>query len=113
MVLQGDREMSRLHRRYKKARGTTDVLTFDLSEIPGRVVGEVHVCVDVALRRAEELGHPLQNELLLYAVHGLLHLCGYDDTDARSFRAMHAKEDELLRAIGVGDVFARRGGKKP
>lgn len=110
VVLQDDARMTELHEKYKGEGGTTDVLTFDLCDTPGGLEGEVHVCVDEARRCAGELGHPVGHELLLYAVHGLLHLLGYDDTDDASFRVMHEKEDELLRAIGLGEVFAARKG---
>ncbi len=43
--------------------------------------------------------------MLLYAVHGLLHLCGYDDRTPAGFRRMHRKEDDLLARLGVGPVF--------
>jgi hypothetical protein len=43
--------------------------------------------------------------LLLYGLHGMLHLCGFDDRTERAFRAMHAKEDEILTRLGVGPVF--------
>ena len=52
----------------------------------------------------------MKKEALLYAVHGLLHLCGFDDRTARDFDVMHQREDEILCAIGVGAVFARGSG---
>jgi probable rRNA maturation factor len=69
------------------------------------VEGEVYICLDEARRRAEAMEHSVFNELLLYATHGLLHLIGYDDHDAADHRRMHAREDELLTAIGVGAIF--------
>ena len=88
--------------------GPTDVLTFPLDlDVRGRpVAGEVVVCVSEARRRAKEHGVPLERELLLYALHGLLHLCGYDDRTDASFRAMHRTEDQILTRLGVGPVFA-------
>ena len=112
VVVVGDETMSDLHRRFRGVAGTTDVLTFDLSDGTnrpariGRLEGEIYVCLDEARRRAPELGHDVGRELLLYAVHGLLHLMGYDDHAPADYRKMHAMEDEVLRAIGVGAVFA-------
>ena len=115
VVIVDDAQMSQLHSRYAGAKGTTDVLTFDLSEPQpsgskpqASPDGEIYICVDEARRRAAEFGHQPRLELLLYAVHGLLHLLGYDDHTARGFRKMHAMEDRLLQAIGVGPVFSRR-----
>jgi probable rRNA maturation factor len=92
---------------------TTDVLTFDLRDRkPPRdregvaLELETVVCIDEARRRAAELNHPVRHELLLYCVHSLLHVQGYDDKSPAAARRMHAREDELLRAIGVGPVYS-------
>lgn len=114
VVVVGDQRMSELHQQYHHDASTTDVLTFDLRDWqetsppddPPAVQGEIYICLDEARRRAESLGHDVRGELLLYAVHGLLHLLGYDDHDLRDFHRMHAMEDELLEAVGVGRVFA-------
>ena len=97
--------------------GPTDVLTFPLDvDSRGRATsGEVVVCVPEARRRAREHGHPVERELLLYSLHGLLHLCGYDDRNARDFRRMHRTEDAILTQLGIGPVFREappRGGPK-
>ena len=111
----GDEEMSAAHVRYSGVEGTTDVLTFDLAD-GGAAKGEpldvdIFVCVDEARRRATELGHDMERELLLYVVHGVLHCLGHDDHDEAGYARMHALEDGVLRAIGVGAVFdPKRGG---
>ncbi len=113
----GDAEMSAAHLRYAKVPGTTDVLTFDLSEGESgsrALDADIVVCVDEAERQARERGHDPRRELLLYAVHGLLHCLGHDDHDAASYERMHRLEDEVLTAIGVGAVFgASHGGGEP
>ena len=107
LALVGDRRMSNLHRRFMNVSGPTDVLTFPLDlDARGRPLsGEVVVCVPEARRRAKERKLPLERELLLYALHGLLHLCGYDDRTTAAFRAMHRTEDQILTRLGVGRVF--------
>src|SRR4029434_11041288 len=87
--------------------GPTDVLTFPLeSDSRGRVMaGEVVICVPYAAREAARRKHPVQHELLLYALHGMLHLCGYDDKTPREFRRIHRTEDMILTQLGVGPVF--------
>jgi rRNA maturation RNase YbeY len=108
LALVGDARMAQLHEQFMGIPGPTDVLTFPLDEdSTGRVIaGEVVVCVPEATRRAKEHGVPLERELLLYALHGLLHLCGYDDRTAQDFRRMHRTEDMILTQLGVGPVFA-------
>jgi probable rRNA maturation factor len=109
VALVNDQRMSDLHQQFMNIAGPTDVLTFELDHTPrGRCVsGEVVVCVPEAKRRSRELKHRLEHELLLYAVHGILHLSGYDDRTSSAYRRMHREEDRILTAIGVGAVFAK------
>jgi rRNA maturation RNase YbeY len=102
-----DRTMSDLHLRFMNIAGPTDVLTFPLEhDAKGNVLGgEVIVCVPEARRRCRELGTTLPEELLLYALHGMLHLCGFDDRTDRDFKRMHRMEDDILARLGVGAVF--------
>ena len=102
----GDAEMDRLHRLHSGVEGTTDVLTFDNRDDPDEPIdGDLVLCVGEARRRAAELGHDARAELLLYAVHGLLHLAGEDDHDPDAHRRMHEREDRILSEIGLGPVF--------
>lgn len=101
--------MSRLHEQFMGISGPTDVLTFPL-EIDRRgrpTSGEIVVCVGEARRQARARGLPVRHELLLYAIHGLLHLCGFDDTSEAAFRKMHEAEDTILSRLGIGPVFAK------
>jgi probable rRNA maturation factor len=104
----GDAEMAAEHRRTMGDPTTTDVLTFDLRTGPdGPLDADLLVCVDEATRQAAAFGHDARSEVLLYALHGCLHCLGYDDVTDSGAAAMHAAEDATLRAIGVGEVFAR------
>ena len=106
-----DEEMAALHERTTGISGTTDVLTFDLREDADprdrRMDVDVVLCTDEARRQGEARGHDPASELTLYLVHALLHCLGHDDHDDDAFERMHRAEDEILRAIGLGDVFAR------
>ena len=107
VALVGDATMADLHERFMGIPGPTDVLTFPLDEdARGRVTaGEVVVCVPEARRRAKAEGTDLRREVLLYALHGMLHLSGYDDQTPAEFARMHRAEDRILSQIGVGTVF--------
>ncbi len=108
LVIVDDRRMSEMHGQYKDDPATTDVLTFDLRESGDEPIeGDIILCLDEARRQAGERGHDIRTELLLYAVHGLLHLMGYDDRRAADYRRMHAKEDELFQLAGYGKVFEK------
>jgi probable rRNA maturation factor len=116
LALVGDRRMAALHERFMGIAGPTDVLTFELEyDARGRVVaGEVVVCVPHAIREAHRRRVAPRDEVLLYALHGMLHLCGYDDRTQRDFAKMHRREDQILRQLGLPPVFsagvrARRG----
>src|SRR5437879_12040689 len=69
-----------LNQRYLQHDEPTDVLSFPLSEANAkRLAGELVIGAEVARAQAESRGHDVQAELALYVIHGLLHLCGYDD----------------------------------
>jgi probable rRNA maturation factor len=110
IALVNDRHMSRLHQQFMNIPGPTDVLTFPLDlDARGRAVsGEVVVCVPEARRRAREHDVDVKSELLLYALHGMLHLCGFDDRTDRGYARMHRAEDMILTHLGVGPVFHQR-----
>jgi probable rRNA maturation factor len=101
-------EMIALHERFLGCAEPTDVLTFPRSAGPAEPLDvDIAVCLDVARAQAQRRGHPVAHEILLYAVHGILHEAGFDDHDARCAAAMHAEEDRILGAIGVGAVYGR------
>ena len=107
VVFVNDRTMSRLHKTFMNASGTTDVLTFPLdSDKHGNVIsGEIYLCVPEARRQSKIHATDVKTELLLYAVHGMLHLLGYDDTTPAAYREMHQTEDKIMTALGFGPVF--------
>jgi len=114
-----DVEMGALHQQYLNLPTTTDVLTFDLrddittSNEGSAVILDTVICADEAERRAIELGHSTDHELLLYCIHSLLHVQGYDDRTKAGAARMHAREDALLEALGVGAVYRSRKQKLP
>jgi probable rRNA maturation factor len=104
----GDEEMAAAHGRYMGESGPTDVLTFDLSEGgegSGLLDADLLLGIGEARRQASERGHAVERELLLYLVHGVLHCLGHDDHDDAGYARMHAEEDRVLEAIGVGRTF--------
>lgn len=110
-LLVGDRAMDEAHRRFMNIGGTTDVMSFpahDAADPCAPVEADLFVCVDVAAREAEARGHAVDLEILLYAVHGVLHACGFrDDGEAEAAR-IHAEEDRILAAAGLGMVYASK-----
>jgi len=101
-----DEEMSILHIKHSGVEGTTDVLTFDHGSDEQSVRADLAVCFDVAMRESKNRNHSVQNELLLYIVHGILHCIGFDDHNEEDHKLMHQEEDRILKAIGVGVVWS-------
>lgn len=79
----------------------TDVLSFCLEEQGDRLVGEVVVSADTAQTNAVEYGWAAESELLLYVVHGVLHLVGYRDKSDEDSREMRLAEARCLERVGV------------
>ena len=97
VALVDDRTMAELHERYLGKPGPTDVLSFPH--------GEIVVSADTARREAAARGIPPLHELVLYVVHGALHLAGYDDRKPKDASRMRAAERRILADLGYGDVF--------
>lgn len=101
LALVDDPTIHALNRQYLGHDWPTDVISFVLEQEEGRLVGEVIVSTDTAAAAAARLGWPAEDEVLLYVVHGTLHLVGHDDQDADSLAAMRAAERHYLAAFGL------------
>ena len=85
---------------------TTDVCTFPYLN-PAGLEGEIFVSLDTAAREAADRGAAVGDELILYVVHGVLHLAGLDDHDPSDRAAMRAAERDVLATLGIDiDRFA-------
>ena len=107
LVLLPDDEMADAHARYLDVPAATDVITFDLGDggEDGALDGELLLGLGVAARQAAERNHDTRLELLLYAVHGLLHLLGEDDRTDAGYRRMHDRENRVLTELGFAPLF--------
>lgn len=97
--LTGDDPITELHERFFADPSPTDVITFPWGELPavdGAHLGDVVVSVDAAAEQACEAGHSSAREVAFLALHGLLHLCGYDDATTQARDAMHQRQLLLL-----------------
>lgn len=83
--------MARVHGDFLGDPTETDVITFPY--------GEILVCPAVARDRAAEFGLEVEQEVLLYALHGLLHLAGYDDTTPKLAGEMSKAQARLLKQV--------------
>jgi probable rRNA maturation factor len=93
----GERTIRRLNRTFRKKDRATDVLSFPAGQKgpDGRLyLGDIVVCVPKAARQAAALGHGVEAELAYLAIHGFLHLLGYEH-----FRGHEAEEARVLRVL--------------
>jgi len=96
-----DATIARLHEEYLQQSDPTDVLSFALEQGEGCLEGEVVVSAETAARRAPEFGFEAEDELLLYVVHGCLHLVGYDDASPEQRAEMRRREQSALKRLGI------------
>ena len=98
IVVVDDEQISRLHGRFMADPTPTDVLAFDLRDVPTDEVieGEVIVSSETACRQGPHFGADPGQELLRYAIHGTLHLVGYDDHTPAGRRRMRREENRIL-----------------
>jgi len=111
IALVSDRVMRTLNRRHRGVDRATDVLSFPAD---GGSLGDIAIAAGVAARQARAAGHAVSTELRVLALHGILHLLGYDhETDQGE---MSRVEERLRRRAGLpGGLIgrARTGGSRP
>jgi probable rRNA maturation factor len=113
-------EIRRLNREFRDNDTVTDVLSFPANELDrpisahpeipdleteegtGEIVlGDIAICVERAEEQAQEYGHPLLRELCFLAVHGTLHLMGYDHMQPQEEQKMTEKQEKILNGLGI------------
>jgi probable rRNA maturation factor len=108
-----DRRMRALNRQFRGKDSATDVLSFPATHMPGvsSFLGDIVIASGVATRQAREAGHPVGTELKVLALHGLLHLIGYDhDTDDGK---MARAEARLRKKAGLREGLIERSKPSP
>jgi rRNA maturation RNase YbeY len=92
LALVDDERIAALNRRLLHREGATDIIAFEAEEGEGEII----IAVATAARQAEELGHSLHEELRFLVAHGVLHVCGWDDTDPADRQRMIERQHETL-----------------
>lgn len=91
-----DATIARLHEKFLADPSPTDVLSFVLERSEEHLEGEVVLSADTARANATRYRNTAEREALLYAIHGVLHLVGYDDTTPRMRAEMRRQEKRYL-----------------
>lgn len=90
ITLLGEAAIAKVHGEFLEDPTPTDVITFEH--------GEILIGVPIAAANAKKFRHPADHEVALCAIHGLLHLLGYDDLTEKEKLIMHARQEEILKA---------------
>lgn len=111
IILTDDARLHELNLNYLGVNAPTDVLSFPASETDpetgARYIGDILISVPRAQVQAEAAGHPLEAELQLLVVHGVLHLLGHDHARAKEKARMWKAQAEVLESLGLGHIRIR------
>ena len=116
VVLTDDSKIQELNQDYLGIDAPTDVLSFPASETDAsetdpetgaRYIGDIIISLPYAARSAEKAGHPVEAEVQLLVVHGVLHLLGHDHANVRAKVKMWKAQAEILESLGLGDIKIR------
>lgn len=103
IILTDNKNIKRLNKEYRNIDKETDVISFALEDekdeqffLKKRMLGDIYISVDKAISQSKEYGHSLERELSFLAVHGLLHLLGYDHMNKNDEKIMFSKQELIL-----------------
>ena len=97
-VFCSDKYLLDINKQYLNHDYYTDIISFDLSEIKGQLIGDVYISVDRVKENAKNMKNTQRNELLRVIFHGALHFCGYKDKKPADAKLIRSMEDKWLKA---------------
>lgn len=109
VIIINNDEIHEINRKYRGVDRATDVIsfaleddkTFEVVETNMRILGDIYISIDKAREQAENYGHSLKRELSFLAVHGLLHLLGYDHMNEEEEKEMFKLQELILDGYGI------------
>lgn len=106
IIIVDNEYIHKLNRDYRKIDRPTDVITFALEDyedikLEHRMLGDIYISIDKAKSQAEEYGHSFKREICFLAVHGFLHLLGYDHMEKEDEVIMFSKQELILNEAGI------------
>lgn len=107
-----EEKIRQLNREFRSIDRKTDVLSFPIEDFfnedrenilkkPYLMLGDVVICLDVARKQADDLGHSFEREIMYLTCHSILHLLGYDHIEDDDKKIMRAREKEVMKNLGV------------
>ena len=111
IILTDDARLHELNLNYLGVDAPTDVLSFPASETDPETgasyIGDILISIPRAQAQADAAGHPLEAEVQLLVVHGVLHLIGHDHAEAEEKARMWKAQAEILKRLGLGQIQIR------
>ena len=107
VILVDNNYIHELNKNYRKIDRETDVITFaledneEVNEEEHRLLGDIYISVDKAKSQALEYGHSFKREICFLAVHGFLHLLGYDHMNKHDEEIMFSKQEMILNEANI------------
>ncbi len=105
IIFVSNEEIQRINNEYRGIDKITDVISFALCDgemlIETEELGDIFICLDRAFLQASEYGHSVSREVGFLAVHGYLHLKGYDHMTKEDEEVMFKKQDEILEKANL------------
>lgn len=107
VIIVDNESIHKINREYRNIDRETDVITFALEDNKQielkdiRVLGDIYISFDKVISQAKEYNHSIKREICFLAVHGLLHLLGYDHMNSLDERKMFDLQKELLNSYGI------------
>lgn len=98
-----ENEIKEINKKYRNKNKVTDVISFrfDDNGLFNPIQGEMYICIDVAIKQANEYNHSLMREVCFLFLHGLLHLLGYDHLNREDEKIMFSLQDEILEKLKI------------
>ena len=107
IVLVNNKRIQEINKEYRNIDSVTDVISFAFEEVNDvnyddiRFLGEIYISYERCCEQAQEFGHSVRRELCYLAVHGLLHLLGYDHMNEKDKKVMRTIEEEILNEYDI------------
>ena len=107
VIIVDNNKIHEINKEYRNIDRETDVISFALEDDKSfnisdfRLLGDIYISIDKAKSQSIEYGHSLKRELYFLAVHGLLHLLGYDHMEKEDEEVMFGKQEEILSRYDI------------
>ena len=108
VIIINNEEIHKINKEYRGIDRPTDVISFALEDYKDikyendyRVLGDIYISIDKVKEQAKEYGHSEKRELAFLAVHGLLHLIGYDHMEKEDEKVMFSRQELILDGYGI------------